>query len=358
MKTKITKFAAAAVIIIGVLFGLEFLGGPGTASVVWADVVNTIGQIDTFAYRTTQTGENEQTNYETMTYVSGSKRRIDVYQSGKIVMTNYMLPAEQAMIIIMPAGKKYQRVQLKKEDLDELNRNADPRELVQRFMSSDHKKLGRQTINGTLSEGIEVADTTLADGDPLEMLSGKLWVDIETNLPVLLKAEVLFENGPQQAIVVDKFQWNIALDDSEFVPNIPDDFTDINEKEKSKDNEQKAIPKETMARKKELTNEDKNTEAIIKEMTISIFQACANEDWEQFFKFMYYESTEARVKHYEFLGGLKIVSINEPFQLEGSSKWVIPYKVTLKNGELREEKLYIAYFKNKGRYAVTGGLKE
>ena len=357
MQSKMTKFVAATVIIIAVMMGINSFLGTG-ASVAWADVVEKVEQIEEFAYRTTQTGENEQTNYESMTYVSGPIRRIDVYQSGKIVMTNYVLPAERAMIVIMPAGKKYQRVQLKKEDLDELNRKADPRELVQRFMSSDHKKLGRKTINGILAEGIEVTDTTLADGDPLKMLLGKLWVDIETNLPVLLEAEVLFENGPQQTIIVDKLQWNIALDDSEFVPNIPDDFTDINEKEKSKDNEQKAIPKKTMARKKELTNEDKNTEAIIKEMTLTIFQACANEDWERFFKFMYYELTETRVKDYEFLGGLKIVSINKPFQLEGSSKWVIPYKVTLRNGELREENLYIAYFKNNGLYAVTVGLKE
>ena len=150
MKNRITKLTAAAVIIIAVMMGISSILGTGT-SVAWAEVVNTIDQIDTFAYRTTQTGENEQTNYETMTYVSGSKRRINVYQSDKIVMTNYVLPAEQVMIIIMPAGKKYQRMQLKKEDLDELNRKADPRELVRLFMSSDHKKLGRKTINGILS---------------------------------------------------------------------------------------------------------------------------------------------------------------------------------------------------------------
>jgi len=228
MKNKLAKLATAAVIIIAVMIGINQFGSSiDGASVVWADVAKTVGQIDTFTYHTIQTGKNEKTNYESVTYVSKSGRRVDVYQADKIVMTTYFLPAEQAMIILMPAGKRYQRVQLTKKDLSEAIRKADPRELVQQFMSTKHKKLGRKKIDGILVEGIEVADTTLADGDPLKALSGKLWVDVETNLPVLLEAEVLFDNGPQQTIVVDRLQWNIELDENRFVPNIPDDFTQV-----------------------------------------------------------------------------------------------------------------------------------
>ena len=359
MNNKLIKLAAVVVIIIAVFIGInQFDGSVDMTGVAWADVAETVSQIYTFTYHTTQIGKDERTNYESITYVSGSKRRIDVYHSGKVIMVNYVIPEEQTMIVIMPAGKKYQRMQLKKEDLDELNRKADPREFVQRFMLSSHKKLGRKTINGILTEGIEATDTTLVDGDPLRALSGKLWVDIETNLPVFLEAEVLFENGPQQTIIVDELQWNIELDDSEFVPNIPDDYTDANEKEKSENSEHKTISKKTPVYKKELTEEDKQTAAIIKEMACLVFQACANEDWELLFKFMYYELTESRVKSYEFLGGLKIVSIDEPFQYEGSSKWIIPYKVKLKDGKTRGENLYIGYFEKEKRYIVTGGFKE
>jgi len=44
MKNRITKFAAAAVIVIGILLGLEFIGGPSTATVAWADVVEQVEQ--------------------------------------------------------------------------------------------------------------------------------------------------------------------------------------------------------------------------------------------------------------------------------------------------------------------------
>jgi outer membrane lipoprotein-sorting protein len=353
MKSRITKSAAAAVIIIAVLTGIyQLTGSIDGAGVAWADVAETVSQICTFTYHTTKIGKDERTNYESITYVSGSKRRTDVYYSGKIGMTHYMLPVEQELIVILPDGKILERVQLNKEDMDEINRKADIRGLVQRFMSYSHKKLGRKTINGILTEGIEVDDTTLADGDPLKASLCKLWVDIETNLPVLFESDVVFENGTQRTTIVDKFEWNIELDDSDFVPNIPDDYTDANEKEKSKNSEHKTISK------KELTEEDKETKAIVKEMVYSIFQACVDEDWEQFFKFMYYEFAESRVKNYEYLGGLKIVSIDDPFQHEGSSKWIIPYKVKLKDGKIREGNLYIGYFEKEKRYIVTGGLKE
>lgn len=46
MKNRITKFAAAAVIVIGLLLGLEFLGGPSAATIAWADVTEHIARVD------------------------------------------------------------------------------------------------------------------------------------------------------------------------------------------------------------------------------------------------------------------------------------------------------------------------
>lgn len=46
MKSKITKLAAAVVIIIVILLGVNFLGGPDMAGVVWGDVVTYIDDVD------------------------------------------------------------------------------------------------------------------------------------------------------------------------------------------------------------------------------------------------------------------------------------------------------------------------
>ncbi|MHC4087757.1 MAG: hypothetical protein ACYSWZ_22315 [Planctomycetota bacterium] len=44
MKSRITKLAAAAVIIIAILFGLKLIGGPDMANVAWAEIVKKVEQ--------------------------------------------------------------------------------------------------------------------------------------------------------------------------------------------------------------------------------------------------------------------------------------------------------------------------
>ncbi len=46
MKSRITKIAAAAVIIIAILFGLKFTGGPDMANVAWGDVIRQTAQVE------------------------------------------------------------------------------------------------------------------------------------------------------------------------------------------------------------------------------------------------------------------------------------------------------------------------
>ncbi len=46
MTSKITKLAAAAVIIIVVLLGVKFVGGPDIANVAWAEVTSRVAQVD------------------------------------------------------------------------------------------------------------------------------------------------------------------------------------------------------------------------------------------------------------------------------------------------------------------------
>ncbi|MHC4110180.1 MAG: hypothetical protein ACYSUY_03845 [Planctomycetota bacterium] len=46
MKNRITKLAAAAVIIIVILFGLKFTGGPDVANTAWAEVTSRVAKVD------------------------------------------------------------------------------------------------------------------------------------------------------------------------------------------------------------------------------------------------------------------------------------------------------------------------
>jgi outer membrane lipoprotein-sorting protein len=41
----------------------------------------------------------------------------------------------------------------------------------------------------------------------------------------LLRAEITGTQGEKAILTAEKFQWNVELDESEFVPNIPADYT-------------------------------------------------------------------------------------------------------------------------------------
>ena len=68
--------------------------------------------------------------------------RIDSYKDGKVLQSTYTLPAEKAIVTVMPTIKRYKRHPLTEENLREMERKG-PRELVKRFMSLDYKELGR-----------------------------------------------------------------------------------------------------------------------------------------------------------------------------------------------------------------------
>lgn len=58
----------------------------------------------------------------------------------------------------------------------------------------------------------------------------RLWVNAETEYPVLFESKISFEHNGQvmeSEGVMDQFQWDVELDPSIFEPNIPADYIDI-----------------------------------------------------------------------------------------------------------------------------------
>lgn len=229
MKSPITKLAAAAAIIVAAIIGINQFGGSAT-SVAWGEVAKNVEQIQTFIFRTSQKGAGIVGAYETQVYNSSRYgKKIDVYQNGRIVMHTYVLPAEKATIAIMPTGKKYQRTLLTEEELQQELQGGDPREVVRQFMSMKYEKLGRNKIDGVEVEGIKVENPEIV-ADMFENAIGRLWVDVETELPVQIEIDGVSKRElGQMHMVVDKFQWNVELDASEFEPNIPADYTLLEE---------------------------------------------------------------------------------------------------------------------------------
>jgi len=231
MNSKITKFAAAAVIIIAIMIGINQFGGSmDGASVAWAEVAKNVEQTQAFIFRTrstqTRSKENETTEMNTMTYISPKYgTRIDGYKNGQIEITTYGSLAEKAIISLIHPIKKYERIPMPEEEITAAPEG--PKEFIKRFFEVEYKKLGRKIIDGREVEGIEVHDPKLMSANfTIESLTGRLWVDVATSFPVLLETEFVGNNDGSIHIssVYDNFQWNVELEASFFEPDIPEDY--------------------------------------------------------------------------------------------------------------------------------------
>jgi hypothetical protein len=231
MKSSITKLAAAAVIIIAVMLGINYIGGSfDGASVAWGDVLKNIEQIQTFTCRLKIDAKGmeifgvPQKVTSIIRNSSYSGRRVDTYIGKKEVTREFWLPENNEIIVMVPEAKVYLRKILLSEDIFDPTITQDPYTFLKEFMSFEHTKLGRKRINGIVVEGIEVDDPQLCLNQ-FESLTGRLWVDVKTNLPVLFEIDGSANAGQmRQTAVFDRFEWDVPLEPDLFEPDIPDDY--------------------------------------------------------------------------------------------------------------------------------------
>ena len=122
---------------------------------------------------------------------------------------------------------------------DRIATTVTPRGLVEYFTSGHYTELGSAKFNNMDVEGFETADPNVLFPlpEPLRSLFpatdiiGRIWIDVETSLPVGVAAEFNTDRGLFTGL--NKlhgewksygFQWNAELPEGVFEPNIPDDY--------------------------------------------------------------------------------------------------------------------------------------
>jgi hypothetical protein len=73
------------------------------------------------------------------------------------------------------------------------------------------------------AEGIEVADPPTQDGPDLNGV-GRLWVSVETGLPVRIELE---QRAQERVAWVLDFRWGEQVDADAFRPNVPEGFDQV-----------------------------------------------------------------------------------------------------------------------------------
>jgi len=242
MKSPITKLAAAAVIIIACLTGLFFWRSTGSG-IALADVLTRIEQVTAYMYQMRSTLTRKGTSKNLMRTVLISQdhgvktitKGIDPI-TGKITrQEKYYLPRKNSQIRVNHDKKTY--LCMKFEDATSENNKEednDPRTIIKQFLSCEHTSLGQSVIDGITVEGFQTTDLAYKGGfreqadffmvRP-EKVDVKIWVDVNTFLPLRSEEDIVTKNGTRRHDVSYDFRWNVVVDASDFEPNIPENYT-------------------------------------------------------------------------------------------------------------------------------------
>jgi outer membrane lipoprotein-sorting protein len=212
MKSRITKLAAAAGIVVAVFVALHFIGNPFEAAVTFAEVVQPFLTARTATFKVTvslqggptQTGEGmfmepgrvRQTSAEGATIIND-------LQQGKMVV---LIPAQNRAIV-------YELVNIP-EDPGDLNIFVEIRRRVLEAQQLDEECvqfLGEQEIEGRTAIGYHVQKAGL---------DITVWADAETLLPIRMENTT----GPTTYVMSD-IVFDVELDESLFSLEIPEGYT-------------------------------------------------------------------------------------------------------------------------------------
>ena len=144
--------------------------------------------------------------------------------NGQVIGISYIPPTGKIVTQVMPGEKKYRSVTMSEEHMRKTRDQATPKGMIKEFMSYEHTELGREIIDGVEAEGIEVNDPNFLNA-VFESAVGRLWVDVETDLPLRTEIEGVSGNGSIKIkIVAYDFDWDAEPKPSVFELDIPDDY--------------------------------------------------------------------------------------------------------------------------------------
>ena len=226
MKSKLTKLAVAAVIILAVLLVLHYSGSSIDGSgVVWADVLKKIENCKGYTNRITFMTDFPS---DWKCYYSPEYARIDIYRDEKLEWSLYNNYKSNTTTYIYYNTKKYSIRQRQEDSNAQGNRqdSLNPLFMLRAILSFEHQELESKTIDGVLCEGIETSDMNVIimmnpeDEAELRSLENPgfhmtLWIDRETQYPVKVEYQFNIESNGEMVkdeAVLDQFKWDVDFD--------------------------------------------------------------------------------------------------------------------------------------------------
>lgn len=209
MKSKITKFAVAAAIIIVVLIGIHYSGGSiDGANVAWADVMEQISSFRPYACTNTVHDEGAQISYRRMR-LSLTQRR-EIRSNGVILVFDLSIPKSLTLI----PEKKHAI-----EQTYDMSPATDP----------DIFRMANSMQNAPSGSNVQEVNIREIDGHVAKGFRSKgeynditIWADMQTKLPV--RVEIIHVKTGRK-IIISEFEFDVDFDESLFSTTPPEGYT-------------------------------------------------------------------------------------------------------------------------------------
>ena len=208
MRNPITKIAAAAVIIVGIILGTYYIGSPLTATVTFADVIKPILNAQTAEFDIT-VGEDDQ-GPVIHDMVKGSRIRRTM---SNMVDNVSIIDLESGRILSITVSKKV-AVYVDLKGLPSIPNYLEVlKNIINMLQDSPHfevEELGQQEIQGQSVIGFRAKN-------PKAEIT--IWADSDTALPVWIE-----QIEPQLKVICKNVKFDSPMDDSLFSMDVPDGF--------------------------------------------------------------------------------------------------------------------------------------
>ena len=217
MRSRITKLAAAAVIIIAVLVGIHQFGGSAPA---FAEVIQPLLTARTATFKITLNIEGAPAQTRHCMFMEPGRMR-EVLPSGVIQIEDKPKGKEMRLY---PAEKKaviYEMTDIPEDEQRSNNWFHRIRECIRQAQQTEDKSvtfLGKQKINGAKAFGYRVAKN-------VDLMNMTVWVDAETLLPTWIEYS-LAGSVPrvEGTIICSDIVFNENLDESLFNIQVPEGY--------------------------------------------------------------------------------------------------------------------------------------
>jgi len=209
MISRITKYAAAAVIIVAALIGMnQLVGSIDRASLVWADVVNQISEVRPYACRMTFDfdGDRPDVSYRVMRKNLSVRR--EERDDGSIFIFDMSQKPVKTLVLYPDKKIAREEVLLNRGPL----KDPDLLRMIAGRQNGTEEDLGLSQINGR---------TVKVFHSPHEHNEFTVWADVETNLPVRVE---LRQSSSGRTIIMEDFEFVVEFDESLFDTTAPEDY--------------------------------------------------------------------------------------------------------------------------------------